>query len=362
MNNEAMSAAGKDAAAQHKPPKISVIVPVHNGEDFLPACIDSILAQTFRDFELLIVDNGSGDGTPEICTSFASRDPRVRPLRLEESGVSLARNAGMRECRGTFITFIDADDVIEPQMLSFMADHIRPGDDALFCGFSEDFPGGNSSLHLPSRRGIATGPEALLDIYGKTMQACTTVWSKLYRRDALMDGTRIRVPFPEKAAIYEDELWLIRFCLSAGRIRLAEYAGYHWKVRSSSAVHRRYVSPSTDPADFLRSPFNGAAVKGACLRALEEAEGLRPDFRKRLRGMLRARHYRYCVRILAEAYACGNRPMLKCFFRKLPLGRRDYYCSRLFALPGKCKHALAVLLIRLHAPAQIPLKIIELRN
>ena len=362
MNNEAISTAGKDAAAQHKPPKISVIVPVHNGEDFLPACIDSILAQTFRDFELLIVDNGSGDGTPEICTSFASRDPRVRPLRLEESGVSLARNAGMRECRGTFITFIDADDVIEPQMLSFMADHIRPGDDALFCGFSEDFPGGNSSLHLPSRRGTATGPEALLDIYGKTMQACTTVWSKLYRRDALMDGTRIRVPFPEKAAIYEDELWLIRFCLSAGRIRLAEYAGYHWKVRSSSAVHRRYVSPSTDPADFLRSPFNGAAVKGACLRALEEAEGLRPDFRKRLRGMLRARHYRYCVRILAEAYACGNRPMLKCFFRKLPLGRRDYYCSRLFALPGKCKHALAVLLIRLHAPAQLPLKIIELRN
>lgn len=343
-------------------PKISVIVPVHNGEAFLPGCIESILAQTFQDFELLIVDNGSDDGTGRICASFAARDPRVRPLSLSESGVSLARNAGMRECLGAFVTFIDADDVIEPQMLSFMADHIRPGDDALFCGFSEDFPGGNSSLHLPSRSGAVTGPRALLDLYSRSMKACTTVWSKLYRRETLLDGTILRVPFPEDAAFYEDELWLIRFCLRAGRIRLAGNAGYHWKIRSGSATNHRHVDASTSPAEFCHSPMNGAAVKEQSLRTLEAAEVLRPDSRDHLCSMLRARHYRYCVRILAEAYACGNKPMLKYIFRKLPLGRRDYYRSRLFALPGKCKHALAVLLIRLHAPAQLPLKIIELRN
>ena len=362
MNRETTGPAGTKSSEHQGPPKLSVIVPVHNGEAFLPACLESILAQTFRDFELLIVDNGSDDGTPEILASFASRDPRVRPLRLSESGVSLARNTGMRNSRGEFITFIDADDVIEPQMFSFMLDHIRPGDDALFCGFSEDFPDGTSSLHMPSRWGAVSGPEALLDIYSKTMQACTTVWSKLYRRETLLDGSRIRVPFPEDAALYEDELWLVRFCVPAGRIRLAENAGYHWKIRIGSAVHRRYITRSTVPADFLRSPFDGAAVKEHSLHILTHTVPLMAEHRKTLCSIIRARHYRYCVRILAESYACGNRAMLKTFFRKLALGRKDYYRSPLFAFPGKLKYALTVLLIRLHAPAQLPLKIIELRN
>src|SRR4030042_308579 len=90
------------------PPLISVIMPCLNGERHIQAAIDSVLAQTFDDFELIVVDNGSTDRTPEILD--AVNDPRLRVLTLTDRGVSLARNLGLRAARGTFIAFIDSDD------------------------------------------------------------------------------------------------------------------------------------------------------------------------------------------------------------------------------------------------------------
>ena len=94
-------------------PEISVIVPVYKVEWFLPECIDSILAQTFSDFELILVDDGSPDGCPAICDGAAVRDSRVRVIHKPNGGVSTARNAGLDIARGNWIGFVDADDVID---------------------------------------------------------------------------------------------------------------------------------------------------------------------------------------------------------------------------------------------------------
>ena len=96
--------------------KISVIVPVYNTEKYLNRCVDSILAQTFTDFELLLIDDGSTDGSGSICDEYAAKDSRVKVFHKENGGVSRARNLGIANAKGEYLSFIDSDDYIRPEM------------------------------------------------------------------------------------------------------------------------------------------------------------------------------------------------------------------------------------------------------
>lgn len=97
-------------------PTISIIVPIYHVEAYLPKCIDSILAQTFRDFELILVDDGSPDNCPALCDAAAERDERIRVIHQKNGGLSAARNAGLDIARGEWIGFVDSDDYIAPEM------------------------------------------------------------------------------------------------------------------------------------------------------------------------------------------------------------------------------------------------------
>ena len=106
--------------AEKKPLKnleISVIVPVYKVEKYLNECIDSILAQTFTDFEVILVDDGSPDGCPALCDAAAEKDSRVRVIHKANGGVSTARNAGLAAARGNWVGFVDSDDVIDKTYL-----------------------------------------------------------------------------------------------------------------------------------------------------------------------------------------------------------------------------------------------------
>ena len=98
--------------------RVSVIVPVYQVEAYLPRCIDSILAQTFRDFELILVNDGTRDGCPAIMDAYARRDTRIRQVHKENGGLSSARNAGLDVARGELIAFVDADDYVAPDLLA----------------------------------------------------------------------------------------------------------------------------------------------------------------------------------------------------------------------------------------------------
>ena len=99
---------------QKKQPEISIIVPVYKTERFLSACISSILAQTFTDFELILVDDGSPDNCPALCDAAAEKDSRVRVIHQQNKGLSGARNAGINVARGNWLGFVDSDDMIDP--------------------------------------------------------------------------------------------------------------------------------------------------------------------------------------------------------------------------------------------------------
>ena len=106
-------------------PKVSIIVPVYNAESVLRRCVDSILAQEFRDFELLLMDDGSKDQSGAICDEYAAADSRVRVVHKENSGVSATRNLALDMARGEYIQFLDADDWITPEATRLFVYHIE---------------------------------------------------------------------------------------------------------------------------------------------------------------------------------------------------------------------------------------------
>ena len=108
-----------------KMPKISIIVPVYKVEKYLDKCVKSILAQTFKDFELILVDDGSPDNCGKMCDDFSKRDERVRVVHKKNGGVSSARNAGLKIATGDYIIFIDSDDYIDENMFSHMVHNAK---------------------------------------------------------------------------------------------------------------------------------------------------------------------------------------------------------------------------------------------
>lgn len=109
-------------------PKVSIIVPVYKVEEYLSHCVNSILAQTYTDWELLLIDDGSPDGSGRLCDNYSSEDPRIRVFHKENGGVSSARNMGLDNVRGEWVTFVDADDAIEPETLLECSAHFEEAD------------------------------------------------------------------------------------------------------------------------------------------------------------------------------------------------------------------------------------------
>lgn len=222
-------------------PKISVIIPVYNVEDYLRPCLDSMIVQPVKEIEIICVDDGSTDGSGTLCDQYQAQFPAmVRVLHQKNQGVSAARNAGMRMARGEYLTFVDPDDWLEPDMLRTMLEEMQKENaQAAFCGFAERFCSAEKEdiLHEPEKRGTVDGIEALYQcLNGVGHGYFSAVWGKMFRADALRgaDGT---VPAMKPYAISEDELWLAQVVPSLERVVLLPEVYYNWRQREGSALH-----------------------------------------------------------------------------------------------------------------------------
>lgn len=192
--------------------EISVIVPVYNVENYLSECVDSILNQTFKDFELILVDDGSKDGSGKICDGYAAKDIRVKVLHKPNGGLSDARNTGMEVMKGQYVTFIDSDDIVSYDYLRSMYEAaVRYKADIVQCGFCRD-------------------REKLLD------QAADQECAVIEGRKILRDYLRFRVPNVLACAklIKADLLENVRFPL--GIIDEDNYTTYKLMARANTFV------------------------------------------------------------------------------------------------------------------------------
>lgn len=185
---------------------ISVIIPVYNTKQYLQSCLDSILVQTYADLEILFIDDGSTDGSAELLDAFAEGDSRIRVIHQENGGVCAARNRGIQEARGDYLSFIDSDDTLEPDMYQTLMGLVRDhGVDIAHCSYNRVRDGvvkpiGNSGvLH---QQNTVRALECLLT--GKLFVG--SCWTKLYARK-LFDTVR----FP--AGIRTNEDMLVNFQL-----------------------------------------------------------------------------------------------------------------------------------------------------
>ena len=186
---------------------ISAIIPTYNRADVLHRSVDSILAQTYTNFELLIVDDGSEDNTPEICRAYAEKDPRVRIIRQENGGVSRARNTGIRESRGEFLYFLDSDDVASPHILERLHDDLVRYDADFVCcrmlpteEYVQDFEEFSEKQRKMSWKDVVS---LLFD----DERYNWNVGAKLTRRERLADPKPLF--FMEDCQFSEDSRWML---------------------------------------------------------------------------------------------------------------------------------------------------------
>ncbi len=216
-------------------PTVTVVVPVYNVEKYLQQCIDSILAQTYSDFELILVDDGSEDKCPEICNDYAMKDERVCVLHKENGGQSEARNMGIDIAKGEYIAFIDSDDVVSPLYLDRLIDALQNSEaDISGCGIIS-FEDGNTFEFNDSDSSVydlVEGRKICLDYYQLKWPMIVGPIGKLYRK-CLFENIR----FP-KGKIYEDQgtiprLWYLSKKVAV--IRDGNYYGY--RIRKGSTSH-----------------------------------------------------------------------------------------------------------------------------
>ncbi|MCM1292335.1 MAG: glycosyltransferase [Bacteroides sp.] len=213
------------------PPRISIIVPVYNVERYLRECVDSILCQTMADFELIMVDDGSSDSSPAICDEYAARDPRVRVIHQANAGVSAARNAGLDAARGEWISFVDADDWIEPEMLEeLLSQAEREGADIAYCDFNFIYEDGRKEQY--STCNLSGKGHKVVAEYISTQW--TVLWNSIQRRSLFTDhGLRC----PVGIIFCEDFHLSVRCMFHAQKIVKVNRHLYNYVQRESSICH-----------------------------------------------------------------------------------------------------------------------------
>lgn len=223
---------------------ISIVVPVYNGEKYIERCVNSILAQTYLKWELILIDNGSTDNSYDVCKKYAHIDERIFVLHQHRNqGVSVARNLGKEKVNGEFITFIDADDCIKPDYLENLINIQKKEEaDMVICGYKTFTDGGETAFLQKENKNYPVKRydlEHYLQQY--LLEGNTHCWGVLYHKELLEEVT-----FPKGITIGEDLLFLIDAAFKAKRIAVTEYQGYGYYINESGAMKKRFTPSYMD--------------------------------------------------------------------------------------------------------------------
>lgn len=211
-------------------PKVSIIVPVYNVEKYIRRCLDSIIAQTFTDWECLLIDDGSPDNSGKICDEYAKKDSRFRVFHKENGGVSSARNLGVQEASGEWIAFIDSDDIVLCNWLEVVCNAaLRTQTDLVHWGYEK----------IDEEKSLET-----INIYSKEYDNMYdfilsknykhTVWSYLFRKKIITDNS---ICFPVGLKCSEDQSFLLKYMLVSKSVYCIPDILYQYYQNSESVTH-----------------------------------------------------------------------------------------------------------------------------
>ena len=217
-------------------PKISVIVPVYRAQEWLPRCIDSMLAQTFKDFELLLIDDCSPDKSGEIADAYAEKDTRVRVIHCAENGGSAAaRDKGIAAAKGAYIGFLDSDDWVEPTMYETLFALLQKHNaDVAECSFFITTDQKETPAETGSAEYVYDKQDALRELHSLKRQH-DVLWNKLCRSEIVKNTTDV-----PRVIIGEDYSMVIRFLEQSEKYVYAPLPLYHYYQHGASVCNRGY--------------------------------------------------------------------------------------------------------------------------
>lgn len=225
---------------------ISVIVPIYKVEKYINSCVDSILNQTYRNLEVILVDDGSTDNCPAICEQYKSKDNRVKVVHKENGGLSDARNAGLKVVTGSIVAFIDSDDWIDSKMFEKMYDRMhKDNSDIVSCGVKWVTEDGKLLRNVSVNDECLETEKAMEELlYDNKLKQ--HVWNKLYKYDIVKD-----IPF-EKGKFHEDVFWSYQVIGKAKKVSLMTESFYNYIQRDNSIMGETYSSKRLDALDAMK--------------------------------------------------------------------------------------------------------------
>ena len=212
--------------------KVSIIVPVYNVSNYLNSCIDSILAQSYQDFELILVNDGSTDDSGIICDEYQSKDCRVKVFHTSNHGVSHARNSGLRNASGEYITFIDSDDYIDA---NYLESYLQYKKYDCVIGSYQTFP--IVQKHIHQEMFFSKSDNNLSALSEHVAQIDGTSCCKLYHYSIIKEHN---ISFNENMRFSEDTNFCLNYLRYANTIKTISNNGYHYRVSEGSQVERKY--------------------------------------------------------------------------------------------------------------------------
>lgn len=210
--------------------KVSVIIPVYNTEDYLRPCVDSVLAQTYTDYELILVDDGSTDGSGGICDEYVKHHSGISVVHQQNAGLPAARKVGIAHAHGDYILFVDADDWVDANHLESLVTVAERGQaDVVVCGFVHEYP--QKQVIFPNKPVSKDGKGVIIESLNNTLHA--GVVFKLIRRNLFTDYD---IKYP-KYNFFEDMYLSTEILLNARKIVSTGLTTYHYRYQNASETY-----------------------------------------------------------------------------------------------------------------------------
>lgn len=217
---------------------ISIIIPVYNVENFLSKCLDSLIVQTYKNIEIILVDDGSTDSSYSICNEYLSKDKRIKIFHKKNEGVSIARNFGFEKIKGKFVLFIDSDDWIEQNMIEVLYNSIiKYNADIAICDYFLSY-NTHEDKHNELVESEIIKDRKKFDYLFDRKYYRGYLWNKLVKKDIICN-----IKFNPNVKVCEDLLfWVQVFKSNISIVYLPKYKLYHYRQRENSAVHFNFSS------------------------------------------------------------------------------------------------------------------------
>ena len=306
-------------------PKVSVIIPIYNVEEYLPACLDSVSKQTFRDFELVLVDDGSPDSCGAMCDAYAAEHANTKVLHQQNMGLSEARNQGVKIATGEYVTFIDSDDYVTPDYIEYLVYLCEKYEADVSVARKVTFWDGEKAV-IPEKEDTdcrLSVPEALSRICYGTVDIYA--WGKLYKRHLVE-----RYPYP-KGQLYEDTATTYKLVGDANALACGTKVVYCWRQRQGSITHaaiteRHYfgIVAAKEQIAYMERNYPEAvpAARARCVMKIVDTsyrlvmgkmdreifDRVRRDVKPLLKGALKDPKVGGSLKMRSTALVCGHVP------------------------------------------------------